>query len=82
MKIQVLGPGCPKCKTLEQNARAAVAQLGIEAEVEKVSDIDQILGFGVMVTPALVVDGEVICAGKVMSAKEISKLLSGRREAL
>jgi small redox-active disulfide protein 2 len=74
-KIQVLGTGCPKCKQLEANAREAVATLGMEAEIVKVDKIDDILAFGVMMTPALVVDGEVKVAGKVASVEEIKKLL-------
>jgi len=75
-KIQVLGTGCPKCRQLEANAREAVAALGAEAEVVKVDKIDDILAFGVMMTPALVVDGEVKVAGKVASVGEIKKLLA------
>jgi len=82
MKIQILGVGCPKCKMLEENARAAVQELGVEAEIEKVTNIDQILGFGVMVTPALVIDGEVICAGKVMSKNEIAETIARLRQSL
>jgi small redox-active disulfide protein 2 len=78
MKIQILGPGCPKCKALEQNAREAVARLGREAEIEKVSDIDRILDMGVMMTPALVVDGVVLSVGKVLSATQIAELLAAK----
>lgn len=74
--LQVLGPGCAKCSTLVENARLAVAQLGIDANVEKVTDINTITGFGVMMTPALVIDGEVKAVGKVPSADEIKKLLA------
>ena len=58
-KIQILGPGCPKCNQLEENARAAVARSSTEIEVQKVTNIKEIMGFGVMVTPALVLDGEL-----------------------
>jgi len=75
--IQVLGPGCAKCKALESNAREAVQQSGIEAQVEKISDIGTITAFGVMMTPALVVDGEVKVMGKVASVDEIKKILAG-----
>lgn len=75
MKIQVLGTGCPKCKQLLANVEAAVAELGVAAEVEKIEDIKQIMAFGVMATPALVVDGEVKFSGKVASADDIKKLL-------
>jgi small redox-active disulfide protein 2 len=74
-KIQILGTGCPKCKALTANAEAAVASLGVEAEIEKVEKIQDIMKFGVMVTPALVVDGQVKSAGKVLNAEDIKKLL-------
>jgi len=73
--VQVLGPGCSKCETLKKNAEQAVKQAGVEAMVEKISDINVITGFGVMMTPALVVDGEVKIVGRVASADEIQKLL-------
>ena len=75
MKIQILGTGCPKCRTLTANAESAVKELGLTAEIEKVSDIKEIVNFGVMTTPALVVDGVVKSAGKLLSADEIKKLL-------
>ena len=74
-KIQILGSGCPKCKKLAENAEAAVQELGIEYEIEKVTDINEIMKLGVMVTPALVVDGEVKAAGKVLSDEEIKEFL-------
>ncbi len=74
--IQVLGPGCPKCEKLKKNAEEAVQQAGAEAMVEKVTDIGVITGFGVMMTPALVVDGEVKLVGRVPSVEEIKKLLA------
>ena len=73
--VQVLGPGCTKCTQLKENAESAVAELGVEASVEKISDIDVITGFGVMMTPALVIDGEVKAVGKVCSTDEIKQLL-------
>ena len=75
-KILVLGTGCPKCKLLTANAETAVKTLGIEATVEKVEKIADIMKFGVMMTPALVVDGQVKSAGKVLSAEEIRNFLS------
>ena len=75
-KIQVLGTGCPKCKKLAETAEEAAKQLGIEYELEKVSDIQDIMNFGVMVTPALAVDGIVKVAGKVPSVEEIKGYLS------
>ena len=74
--IQVLGPGCPKCEKLKANAEQAVAQSGTEAMVEKITDINTIVGFGVMSTPALVVDGEVKAVGKVLSSDDIAKYLT------
>jgi len=74
-KIQVLGTGCPKCKMLTANAEAAVKALGVEATVEKVEKITDIMKFGVMMTPALVVDGHVKSAGKVSSAEDLGKML-------
>ena len=76
-KIQILGTGCPKCKTMTANAEEAVRALGIEAQIEKVEKIADIMKFAVMVTPALVVDGQVKSAGKVLSASEIQKFLGG-----
>jgi small redox-active disulfide protein 2 len=73
--IQILGPGCAKCEKLKHNAEAAVAQSGVEAMVEKITDINVITGFGVMMTPALAIDGEVKLVGKVASPEEIAKLL-------
>ena len=75
-KIQILGTGCPKCKLLTANAEAAVKALGIEATVEKVEKIADIMKFAVMSTPALVVDGQVKSAGKVLGADDIKKFLA------
>ncbi len=75
-KIQILGTGCPKCRTLAENAEAAAKSLGIEYELVKVTDINEIMQFGVMMTPALAVDGEVKSAGKVLSTDDIKKALS------
>ena len=68
--------GCPKCKQLTANAEAAVKELGIAAEIAKVTDIDKITGYGVMMTPALVVDGIVISPGKLLNKDEIKKILA------
>ena len=75
-KIQVLGTGCPKCKKLAENAEAAAKELGIEYELEKVTDINEIMKFGVMVTPALAIDGTVKVAGKVVSPDDIKVMLA------
>ncbi len=74
-KVHVLGPGCPKCAKLKEMTDQAVTELGIEAEVIKVQDIMEITGFGVMVTPALVVDNKVVVSGKVPSMDEIKGYL-------
>jgi small redox-active disulfide protein 2 len=74
--LQILGPGCPKCKTLAENTEAAAKGLGIEYQIEKVTEINQIMAHGVMMTPALVVDGQVKVVGKVPSPEEIKKYLA------
>ena len=74
-KIQVLGTGCAKCKKLAENAEAAAGKSGIEYELEKVTDINEIMKFGVMMTPALAVDGEVKVVGKVPSPEEIEEMI-------
>jgi len=74
-KIQILGTGCPKCKQLAENAETAAKELSIEYELEKVTDINEIMKFGVMMTPALVVDGQVKSAGRVLSPDDIKKML-------
>lgn len=76
MKIEVLGAGCPKCKQLTANAQAAVKELNIFAEISKVTDIDKITEYGVMMTPALVVDGAVVSSGKLLSKDDIKKIIS------
>ncbi len=76
MKIAILGTGCPKCTKLYETAREAVAALRLDADVQKVTDIQQILAHGVMMTPALVVDGEVKVVGKVPDLEELKALLS------
>jgi len=75
MKIQILGTGCPKCRALEANAREALKALNLEAAVEKVTDLDQIMGMGVMMTPGLAIDGAVKSVGKVLGKEEIARLL-------
>ena len=76
MKIEILGLGCPKCKQLAVNAEAAVKELNIVAEISKVTDIDKITEYGVMMTPALAVDGTVVSTGKVLSKEEVKKIIS------
>jgi len=74
-KIQILGTGCPKCHALTANAEQAVRELGIEAVIEKVDKIQDIIKFGVMITPALAVDGQVKSAGKVLTPEQVAEML-------
>ncbi len=75
-KLQILGTGCAKCQKLSAQTEAAAQAAGIEYQLEKVTDINEITGFGVMMTPALAIDGEVKVTGKVPSVEEIKGLLS------
>jgi small redox-active disulfide protein 2 len=75
MKIEILGTGCPKCKQLTANAEAAVKEMNIQAEIGKVTDIDKITDYGVMMIPALVINGAVVSSGKLLNKDEIKKLL-------
>jgi len=78
MKIQILGTGCPKCKKLAEAATVAANELNLDCEMEKVTDINQIMSFGVMLTPALAVDGKVKVVGKVPTSEEIKKILNDK----
>ena len=75
-RIQVLGPGCARCKVLAEHAEQAAKELGLDYEIEKVTDIEAILGYGVMATPALVVDGRLKISGRVPSAEQLKAVLS------
>ena len=75
MKIEILGTGCPNCKRLEENAKKALEETGKEAKVIKITEIDKIVEYGVMSTPAIVIDGEVKSYGKVASVEEIKGML-------
>ena len=77
MVVQILGSGCASCKRLEANAREAVKNLSIDAEIAKVQDMDKIMEMGVMITPGLAVDGVVKKTGKVLSVSEIEDILKG-----
>ncbi len=77
MKIQILGTGCPKCRKLAETTEQAARELGLDCSIEKVTDINEIVGFGVMMTPALAVDGQVKSSGRVGTVDEIKSLLSG-----
>ncbi|WP_304222417.1 thioredoxin family protein [Gracilinema caldarium] len=76
MKIQILGTGCAKCQLLEKNAREAVQELGLTAEIEKITNIDDIMSMGVMMTPALAIDNDVKIVGKVLTKDHIKELLT------
>jgi small redox-active disulfide protein 2 len=82
VKIQILGTGCSRCKTLAANAENAVKDLGLEAEVEKVTDIQEILKFQILMTPGLVIDGEVKAAGRIPATEEIKQLLLESKGAI
>ena len=75
-KIQILGTGCPKCKKLAENAESAAKELGIEYQLEKVTQINDIMAMGAMMTPALAIDGEVKVTGKVLSPQDIKVMLA------
>ena len=75
-KLQILGTGCPKCKKLAEVTEEAAKGLGIDYEIEKVTEVQDIMEFGVMLTPALAVDGEVKAAGKVPSVEDVRKMIS------
>lgn len=77
MKLQILGSGCPKCKLLEQHTREAVAELGIQAEIEKVTDVEAIIEMGVMMTPAFAIDGVVKSIGRVLTKDQVASYIKG-----
>ena len=74
-KVEILGPGCPKCKFVEKRVKETIEELGIDAKVEEVTDMGKIMEYGVMVTPAVVVDGSVKAEGKIPTKEEIEKWL-------
>jgi small redox-active disulfide protein 2 len=76
MEIKVLGTGCPRCKALENTTRDVLAEMGIEATIEKEEDIMKIMGYGIMHTPALVINGKVVLSGRVPSASEIKEVIN------
>jgi len=76
VEIRILGTGCPKCHKLEEETRNAAAEMGLACNIEKVTDLKDIMSYGVMMTPALVVDGEVKVVGKVPAREDIKKLLA------
>jgi small redox-active disulfide protein 2 len=74
--IKVLGPGCPKCSKLEEQTRKAATEMGLDCKIEKVTDIQEIISYGIMMTPALIVDGDVKVYGKVPDLAEMKKMIS------
>lgn len=79
LNIKILGTGCPNCITLEKHTLQAIAELELEAIVDKITDIESIMGYGVMSTPALVVNEEVLSAGRVSPVEEIKIMLTGKQ---
>ncbi|AFV12114.1 redox-active disulfide protein 2 [Thermacetogenium phaeum DSM 12270] len=75
MEIKVLGTGCAKCKKLEEMVREVVGELGVDADIVKISDLNEILEYDIMMTPGLVVNGEVVCSGRIPKKEEIRKWL-------
>jgi len=82
MKIQILGMGCPKCRKLYESAEQAAKELGLEYEMEKIDDIDTIVEMGVMMTPALAIDGEVKLVGRIPTVENLKELLKNSNEYL
>ncbi|MBT8491173.1 MAG: TM0996/MTH895 family glutaredoxin-like protein [Deltaproteobacteria bacterium] len=78
MKIQIAGPGCTRCNSLEQNVIEAVTELGIEATISKLKDFKEYTQYGILMTPALVIDGKVVVTGKVPSVDDLKKIISER----
>ncbi len=77
MEINILGTGCPKCQALERNTRDAVSELGITVNIEKVTDLMSIMKYDILMTPGLVVDGNVVSSGKLLTKEDIKKILAG-----
>jgi small redox-active disulfide protein 2 len=79
LTIKVLGPGCANCRKLEEIARTAATSAGIEAEVVKVTDMQQIVGYGVLKTPGLVIDEKLVCSGRIPSAENVAEWIAAAR---
>ncbi len=77
MKIEVLGPGCPKCMSMEQNVKKALSELAVQADVEKVTDIQKIIEKGILSTPALMIDGKVVLQGKNPTVAQLKNIIAG-----
>ncbi|MGB9713130.1 MAG: thioredoxin family protein [Dissulfurimicrobium sp.] len=78
MKIEILGPGCQRCEALARNAEDAAKELGLQAEIEKVTEMGRIVGYGVMATPGIAIDGKLKGSGKLFTVDEIKAFLQGR----
>ncbi len=78
MKIEILGMGCATCNKLEDTVRQAIKETGIDAQVDHITDIKKIMAYGVMITPAMVIDGKVMAAGKLPSLEDIKKMIGGK----
>ncbi len=76
MKIEILGPGCPRCQALADNAARAAEELGLDADIEKITEMGKIVAYGVMSTPGIVVDGKLKGSGKLFTVEEIKKMLA------
>ena len=76
MIIKVLGPGCPNCRKVEAHVREAVTELGVEATIEKVTDLNRIMGYAILTTPGLVIDEQVVCSGRIPSRAEVTQWLT------
>ncbi len=80
MEIKVLGTGCPKCRSLEKNVRDAVGELGIKADITKVEDIIEIMNFGIISTPGLVIDNKVVSSGQILSLNQVKEIIRKNQE--
>lgn len=78
MRIEILGVGCPKCKQLTANAEAAAKELNIQAQISKVTDISRITEYGVLMTPALVIEGNIVAQGKILTVEQMKELILKR----
>jgi len=80
MKIEILGTGCPKCKKLNELTKEVIQELGVSAEIKKITNINDIIDYGVMVTPAIVIDGDVKIAGKIPGKQEITDWINEKKK--
>lgn len=78
LRIEVLGPGCPRCRNLEENVRTSIRDLAIDAEIIKITDVNEISARGVLMTPGLAVNGEIVATGRLLSVSQVKRILEGR----